>query len=609
MIRSSWVVHIFGAFAAAHALPLDSLFAVPATLEPGLSSRMETENDRIQAGAKAMFQNFGDSSLVVWDTFLVRRDPTTDASGEKTIQALWSNGSFDASGKFLGRTGGLGATTPSIAEHAWLVQGLGRWRWSLDSVKGGLLGGILSEAQDPGSITQPLEPGERAGSGGTNAQAGLELAWHGGSELSPYLEGFVLQDLVPSQLRWSRAAFNAGASASIAGDGSDSLHLRIGWDTLRLRSSRISANLGEGNASGGADWTLRIGRQTWLLEGDWERSIHNDATCRSPGLERQSSLGAASVSSPIRHGISHGHRLELSFESRAWWTSPLAGTPDLWAGEDRKNDDETRLLRLSDSLMWSTPDTSWTISVVIQQSLSEVRHPENETPSASDRPDEDLSVRMLTFMARSRRFAPADRPLASWTTVFQEDVFPRSSQSIRTSSRRENRLAGDVAVPVHDIFRPLAGLWAREQRNTWRFDSTRAGGLLDLGWSVGLESGPQESPWATVRFSSWTIKTGALLADAFAPDRIQDDWSLSLAGDAPVTQEISVAPWGRWQLERSRSWDGTGWTAVDRSTTSRLGADATWTSETLVFSLGAGHQWNDPGIDSWIARGEAKWIF
>ncbi|MBK8802935.1 MAG: hypothetical protein IPN71_12955 [Fibrobacteres bacterium] len=609
MARATSIAYILGACAAAEALPLDSLFATPSFLEPGISVQMASENDRTRGGAKAVFRDFGDSTLVIWDTVLLRRDPSTDASGEKTLQAIWTKGDFDASGRLLAHTRGLGATDPSISEHAWLAQGLARWRWSAASLEGGLLSGILAEAQDPGSVTQPLEPGEKAGSGGTNAQGGLELAWQGTSELSPFAQVYLLQDLVPSRLRWSRAAISAGAAASVAGDGSDSLRVRVGWDTLRLRSSRLSANLTEGNASGSADWTVRLGRQSWLLEGGWERAIHNDATCRSPGLERQSSLGAVGMSSPIARGLSHGHRLELELESRSWWTSPLAGTPDLWAGEDRKNDDETRTLRLADSLQWISPDTSWSIFVVAQQSLAEVRHLNNESPLSSDRPDEDLSVRMLTFTVRSSSFAPSDRPLASWTTLLQEDVFPRASQSVRTSSRRENRLSGDASLPLHDIFRPLLGAWGREQRNTWRFDSDRASGLLDLGWSVGLETGPHDEPWTVVRFSSGTVKTGALLSESFAPDRIQDDWSVALSGSIPLNEEISLGPWGRWHLERSRSWDGTAWMDPDRSTTSRLGIDASWQSASLAASIGAGHQWNDPGDDSWVARGEAQWTF
>ncbi|HOX50560.1 MAG TPA: hypothetical protein PKY05_03670 [Fibrobacteria bacterium] len=597
------------ACASVHALPLDSLFASPQAVEPGISTRSETENDRITLGAKAMFRDFGDSTLVVWDTVQLRQDPTTDASGEQTLHALWSSGRIDASGKFLGRAGGLGAASPAAGENAWLIQGLGRWRWERPQLDASLIGGLLAESQDPGSLTQPLEPGETAGSGGTNVQGGLEASWHGTSDLAPFAEGFWIQDLLPSRLRWSRAGLATGAKTSVSGDGSDTLRLHLGWDTLRLRSSRLSANLGEGNAKAQADWSLRAGRHSWLLEGALERSIRNDATCRSPGLERRSSLGAVSLWSPLGRGASHAHRLELDLETRSWWTSPLAGSPDLWAGEDRKNDDETRTLRLSDTLAWVSPDTSWTISGILQQSLAEVRHPQNESPLSTDRPDEDLSVRMFTLSVRSARFAPSDRPLAGWTTIFQEDVFPRASQSIRTSRRRENRLWGDVALPIHEVIRPLAGAWAREQRNTWRFDSSRAAGLLDAGWSVGLEAGPQASPWVAVRFSDGTTKTGAILPEGFAPDRVQEDWIVSLTGEIPVWESLVAHPWGRWQLERTRSWDGSAWMAPDRSTSSRAGSDAEWNSESLSISLGAGHQWNQPGMDSWIAHGEARWIF
>lgn len=574
-----------------------------------MKTRMEAENDRALVHGRLLVSGLADSSVVVWDTFQLQRAPTGSGSGDEAFQTIWSRGTNDAMFRLLARTNGLGALDPSIAEHAWLSQALARWRWSTPSFRGGVLGGVLVESQDPGSTTQPLEPTRPIGTKAANAQGGIELSWHGTSELAPFAEGYLLQDLAPSQLRWSKAAFSAGASTSLAGDGSDSLHLDIGWDTLRLQSSRFAANLGEGNASAQALWSLRAGRQAWTLEGSLTRSVHNDAACRSPGSERSSRSAAAMFSSPLPAGASHGHRLELDFQTRRWWTSPLAGSPDLWAGEDKKNDDETRFLRLSDSLLWISADSAWTFSVILQQSLSEVRHPENESPSASDRPDEDLSVRMLTFLARSRAFAPSDRPVASWTTLFQQDVFPRSTQSIRTFDRSENRLAADVALPVHDIFRPLLGGWAREQRNNWKFDSSRASGLLDIGWTCGMEFGPSQEPWLSLRFANWTIKTGSLIAEAFAPDRIQDDWSLTLGGTFPVTSAANVSPWGLWQLERTRSWDGTAWTGSDRSTTSRVGSDASYRGESADFSLGAGHQWSDPGIDSWIARVEGKWTF
>lgn len=602
-------VCILGVIASAYGMPTDSLFSAPASLLPGLKAGLETENDRALGQGSILVRGWADSSLSAWDTIQLQSDPSGIGSGDEAFQAIWSRGPSDAMFRLLARTNGLGALDPSVAEHAWLSQTLGRWRWSARSWRGGFLGGALVESQDPGSNTKPLEPDRSIGTTAANAQGGIELSWHGTSELAPFAEGFLIQDLLPSPLRWSKAAVSAGASTSLGGDGGDSLRLNIGWDTLRLQSSRFAANLGEGNASAQADWNLRAGRQSWTLEGALTRSVHNDATTRSPGLERTSRSAAASLSSPLPAGASHGHRLELDFQTRRWWTSSLAGTPDIWVGEDRKNDDETRILKMSDSLHWTSSDSAWTTSAVVQQSLSQVRHPENETPSASDRPDEDLSVRMFTCLVRSRSFAPSDRPLASWTTLFQQDVFPRSTQSVRTFDRSENRLAADVALPLFDIFRPLLGGWAREQRNEWRFDSSRASGLLDVGWTSGMEFGPYQEPWFSLRFANWTTKTGSLLADKFAPDRIQDDWSLALGGSIPIHSESRILPWGRWQLERTRSWDGLSWTGSDRSTTSRLGSDASYQGESVECSIGAGHQWSDPGIDSWIARLEAKWTF
>src|ERR1035437_6572183 len=488
---------VLGLAGGAMCLPMDTVFFLPEadTAKIYVSGQHQTGRSTFNARAVEM----DSASWGTWktqDTALLRQNEDGIWAGDAFWAASLTRGSVDVVWRWWTRTNGLGAPDASLADHAWLQEALARWRAPLPwGLRAGLLGGGLVEHQDPGTVTLGLDPGQIPGKGAATGLWGTEAGWAGGTSIPSSVEAMGLEDQGNALLPISRRSVGATFAASLSGDGSDSLHLYGGWDSLRLRSERFLTDRTEGVRQAGGLWSLPAGGQIWTFDGLWISSDRRDLTGRSQGQDLTGTYGDVDLSGNLGAGWSHHHRLSRSMEDRTWFSED-----SMLASQDRKDRDRTEILMLSDTLRWTTDRAGgWTALAGLVQSLRQVRHPWNPTPSSTDRPDEDLSRRTLTGSVFSSEWGWGEHPLVTWNTLLQEDVFPRGVQSIQTSRRLENRFSADLDPSPLDVarlagqdsschwLRPIGGVWGREQRNLWRFDSSRTEGLLEEGWSVGLE--------------------------------------------------------------------------------------------------------------------------
>lgn len=605
-----FTIGLLGLVRVSGALPLDTLFHAPVPVWNRLGLSVDRQQERTSLRAHSTFQDSAGSGLLeVWDSALGRGDQSETWAAEGAAMVSWSRDSLDVAWRWWGRTSALGAPDPALADHAWLQMGLARWRTGEGPWNLGLLGGGLQESQDPGAASTGLRPGSAPG---TRAQAGLagaEFAWTSSREISGGVDGRILTDLGDGSLRWMNTGISASAKASVSGTGMDSLALVASWDTLRSRSERFSVDRSDGSRQGGVEWSIEAGRSRWTVAGRLFEEIRGDLTRRIQGSDRSGTEGALEFSGPLSWGFSHQHRIASSAVDRIWFLPPTGDSLQDLAQTDQDLRDRDRAVEtaLSDTLRWNDPDSAWIVSVGLSQSLRQLRHPANRSPASGDRADEDIEIRAVGATVRSSEWGWGAKPLFAVAAIFQDDVYPRAIQSIETFHREETRFSIDAAVPLLDWVRPLGGLWGREQRNRWRFDAARTDGLLEEGWSAGIEWGPRERPWFGLRWLRWKTWSGDLAGDAFAPDRIQDDWAPEFNGSIEVADSLLLRPWGRYQIERVSSWSVSRWTEDMRIENARLGWDLVWNRSGGFVQAKLGRTWMDPGRDSWILGLEAEW--
>ena len=619
----AWIASWAG---CAPGLPFDTLFSPAPADSSGFSVSTDRETGRDRMRIRLLDRDsMGGGSWTTLDTGLARSNEQGTWSGDLLLSNSWNRDSLDLLWRMWTRFGGLGAPDPSVSDHAWLQQAIARWRlpqWT--PIRFSIAGGAAMERQDPGSLSLPLFPGSPPGRFASAALWGGEMAWaREGGDLPADFEASMLEDQGSGRLRLSRKSLQGTVAASLSGDGTDSLRLSASWDSLRLRSLELGSDRSESQRSAGATWDLRAGRQLWTVDGNWSSSSRRDQTGRSQGQDLSGWSLSLDVQGPLGGGWSHRQRLSRSFDDRSWFT-PRTGDAQLdsaAAEQDLRDGDRVRTLQLSDTLRFATDRAGgWSVWAGAVQSLRQGRHPWNASPSELDRPNEDLSRRILTLSTSSPAWSPADRPLASWTGLVQQDVFPLAVQSIATNRRGETRFSVDLDPSIADLgnwfgsdsglLRPVGGFWGREQRNRWRFDTSRTEGLLEEGWWAGCEGGPKSSPRLVARWKRWTTWTGSLQGETFAPDRIQEDWAVDLQASIPLRDTLLQAlPWFRHQVERIRAWDGSGWTGVVRALSGRAGMDLSWIRPQGRLRVGAGREWSLPGWNGWLGslQAEMRW--
>jgi hypothetical protein len=191
----------------------------------------------------------------------------------------------------------------------------------------------------------------------------------------------------------------------------------------------------------------------------------------------------------------------------------------------------------------------------------------------------------------------------------QEDVYLRAVQSTQTWKRNENRLGLNLSLPLSDWARPDLALWAREQRNLWRFLPDRREGLLEYGMTTGGEVGPADTPWASLQWTRWQVKTGATVGEAFAPDRIQDEWLPEARGFVRPMKGLGFEPWVKLMWERVTVWDGSEWMLDNRTISQRVGVDVRWQAPHGGLFGSVARVWNHLEKDAWIGSIEAGYAW
>lgn len=556
-------------------------------------------------------------SFRVLDTSLFRYagDPGIWA-GESFLHAAWarrSDSGWALSWKLWNRTNGLGAPEASAAENAWRQWGEARRVFGDSSLAAALsLGGLL-ERVDPGSNSLGIavaQPSPRGLYGAASWSA--EGHWSGLTETPARVEGRWSDLFDGTSLRQTSTSLRGDIQASLAGDGSDTVRLELAHDSARQRSTYLLTDRTQAQRVALVSWVLPLGSQNLSVAGSWDRNRFEDYAGRNPGLVRTGAAMDAAIRGRLGAGWRHDHAFRWSDEERIWKT-PNTGSlveAELQMAQDRKDQDDIAERGLVDTIGWFADRWGGVgIAFALAQSLRSIRHPLNEAPASADRPDEDISKRQFGLDLRWDRFSWNGRSLFNWSTQFQEDVYLRAVHSARTWKRSENRLGLNLSIPLAAWARPDLGLWAREQRNVWRFLPDRREGLLEYGVTTGGEIGPAEAPWASIQWTRWQVKTGATVGEAFAPDRVQDEWLPEARAFVRGKQGWSLEPWAKLMWERVAVWDGTDWVLDNRTVSQRAGVDVRWEAFRGRVYGSVARVWSHLEEDAWIGSIEAGWAW
>lgn len=610
---------VLGTWAAgAWSLPGDTLILPPAMD----SSRVRVSGDREMGRTllRHRLEWVGSPASGEWrvlDTSLFRYagDPEIWA-GEAYLHAGWaqrSDSGWGVSWRLWNRTNGLGAREASVAENAWRQSAMGRLAIGDSSLAGGLSLGALLERVDPGTQSPGIGVDETTPDGlyGAGSWA-AEGRWAGLSQTPARLEG-QWSDLFPgSSLRQTHTSLHGSIRASLSGDGTDTASLDFAHDSLRQRSTYFLTDRAHTQRQARVAWTLPVGSQNLSMAGSWDRNRFEDHARRNPGLVRTGSQMDLALGGPLRGGWRHGHAFLWSDEKRVWNT-PRTGdllANELQAAQDRRDQDAIAERILADTLGWRTERFGGGgVWVGLVQSLRAIRHPLNETPTSADRPDEDVSKRQLFLELQWDRFSWNGRSLFSWSILAQEDAYLRAVHSAHSWKRGENRLGLNLAVPLTNWLRPDLSVWAREQRNVWRFLPDRREGLLEYGMTGGGEFGPVDAAWLSLQWTRWRVKTGMTIGDDFAPDRIQDEWLPEARAYLRWGENWIFEPWFKRMLERVRVWEGADWMLDNRSVSQRLGGDLRWEFPRGGIQGSVAKVWNHFEEDAWIGSIAAHWAW
>jgi hypothetical protein len=549
----------------------------------------------------------------VLDTSLFRYagDPGVWA-GESFLHVGWAHradSGWGLSWKLWNRTNGLGAPEASVAENAWRQWGMVRRVVGDSSLAGALSLGALLERVDPGSNSPGIAVYQASPEGLFGAGSwSVEGQWAGLEETPARVSGEWSDLFEGTSLRQTKTSLLGSIQASLSGEGTDTARLDLAHDSVRQRSAYLLADRTQAQRNASISWVLPIGSQNLSVAGAWNRDRFEDHSGRNPGLVKTTAGLDAAIRGGLGGGWRHAHSFQWTDEERIWKT-PNTGTlleAELQMAQDRKDRDDIAQRGLLDTIGWSTDRWGGVgIAFGVAQSLRTIRHPLNETPSSADRPDEDVSKRQFGVDLRWDRFSWNGRSLFSWSTQWQEDVYLRAVHSAQTWKRSENRLGLNFALPVVAWARPDLALWAREQRNVWRFLSDRREGLLEYGITTGGELGPAEAPWATLQWTRWQVKTGATVGEAFAPDRVQDEWLPEARGFVRWKSGWCLEPWVKLMWERVSVWDGSDWILDNRTVSRRAGADLRWEAPHGRVSASVARVWNHLEKDAWVGSIEA----
>ncbi|MEN9307621.1 MAG: hypothetical protein RL173_1553 [Fibrobacterota bacterium] len=618
-MRTRHYLSLFGGLAAVcWSLPGDTLYA----MDGFDSSRVQLVADRQQGRTLlrhrlALVRATDAWSLRVLDTSLFRYAGTPSVlSGETFLQTGWlqrPDSGWSASWRLWNRADGLNAPVASLGENAWRQTGvlrgsLGDSAWATSFALGG-----LAERSDPGSASQGIRSDEPPARGVRGAGVwAWEGTWVGFSETPTRVAAHWNDLLGGSELRQANIGFEGAVQASLTGNDRDTIRLEVSADSTRVRSDYFLFDRADAQRGARASWFLPAGKQSWNATGGVWKGVSRDFSGRNSGLTKNGIDVSVGVEGPLAWGLRHSQIFGRIEEDRVWKSAPSGNllVDEMSAAQDRRDRDRITELTLSDTLAWRTGN--WRglgVALGLSQSLRSIRHPSNSSPVPADRPDEDIARKQLSVLFKSDAVLWGDRPTFSWTTMTQEDVYLRAVHSFNSWSRDENRLALNLAVPIAEVARPNLAGWAREQRDSWRFQPGKRKGRLEFGATLGGEIGPVDAPWASVQWTRWQVKSGAVVGGSFAPDQIQDVWNPEVRGFVRCNESLRFEPWSNLYLERVESWTGKNWSMGMRSRVLRSGADMVSESRQGGLALSVGHVWSNPGEDAWIGSLSARYAW
>jgi hypothetical protein len=592
------------------ALPSDDLLH-PLWESQGVSFEARREFDRgLLRTSLAWQDSLGSLLLEVLDTSALALNPAPRRlDGDHGLHAALSSSLWGGTGIFSWQQ--VAQIEGQFADRAALAGSHTRGRiatgWSRPwgNLRTGAWGGMLFERDDPAEGTLSLVPGAEPHHGTlATAIASLEAGWSDPEFAgSRGLVGHVQRDAGDADLREESGSLNGSWTAPLERFGS--LGARGSIDALRRRSEVLGLDRDVVRREADLVWETGLARQEITLSTGIADTLALDYTGRVPGQDGWGTWVSSSLRGDLPAGWNHRHDLSWAWSDRR--VLDIEGSQNDLERSQSSRDDH---LRLSDTLGWRIPARSGLdLSLGWQRSLTRRRHPQNPVPGPSDRPDQDVSETGIGFGLRDSSFARDDKPSFSWTWLRRDEVYLRSVRSAETRRREGHRLAADAAFEPADKIRLEVGSIAREQRTSYRFDSTRDEGLMEWQADVALQEGPAARPnlraWADYRLT-WS---GDLQGEDFAVERrtvlVKPGarlWWRPLAG-------LSVSPWIERWIETSKLWDGMEMADAPRQSEWRVALDTDYAKDAGRAHLSVVRVMSDPGTDDWRVLAEGGWAW
>lgn len=591
-------------------LPSDTVLH-PSWASQGLSVDVRHEFDRTVVRPGIAWQDsLGGALVELLDTSCLVHNPTPSRlDGEHGLHLSLSRPLLSGTGVFswqqLAQFEGQMADSSAIAGSHSRGRVLAGWERPWDAFRWGGWLGLLWEYSDPSVGNLSLVPDKEASRGATATAVGeLEAGWSMSEiGLPREIATHVQRDQGDAELREESADLRARWATRETMLG----HLLAEGtlDAARRRSEMLGFDRDLVHREASLTWGRGAFGQELSLRSFLADTASRDYTGRVPGEDSWGLGWNAGLKGVLPAGFSHRHDVQWGYSDRS------VMDVDGHRGDlERSQSSENRMLLLADTLGWATGHLGGLrIQAGWQRSLAQNRHPENPEPGVSDRPDQDVSETGLGASLRDSALARGDKPLFSWSWLGRDEVYLRAVRSAETRRLEGHRLSFDLGLrPAQRVGLEL-GSNAREQRTTYRFDSTRNAGLMEWQWDCAIQEGPSARPnlrfWVEQR-RTWT---GGLEGEDFAVENRTILWKPGARTWWRLRKDWALSPWVEYWIENTRTWDGTRLAEDPRQTEWRIALDGD-----ALFERGSAHAslqriLADPGTDDWRVSGEGRWTW
>lgn len=607
---------LFSLFAApwaqdSYMLPSDTILH-PSWESQGLSLEVRHEFQRTLVRPGLAWQDSILGSLVeLLDTSCVVRNPSPSRwDGQHGLHATVSRPLSTGSGIFslqqLGQFEGQLSDSAALAGSHTRSRVLAGWEQPWNSFRWGGWLGLLWEHDDPSSGSLPLDPGRSAHRGNTTtALAGLGGLWTLSEEDLPReFAAHVQRDQGDAELREESADLRARWSTTESPFGR--LFAEGAIDASRRRSELLGIDRDVVRREASLAWVGSALGQELTLRPHAADTVQFDYSGRIPGEDSRGWGMGADLAGALPSGLIHRHVVQWDRTDRS--VMDMEGNR---SGLEKSQSSENGTLFLSDTLGWKTSAFGGlTMRGGWARSILRSRHPENPDPGVSDRPDQDLSETGVGFSVRDSVLARGEDPLFSWSWIGRDEVYLRAVRSADTRRLEGHRISIDAAFqPARRIVLEWGGN-AREQRTTYRFDSTRDAGLMEIQWDAAVQEGPVARPHARAWIEQRWTWMGSLEGEDFAVEDRTILWKPGARIWWRPSKTWSLSPWVEYWLESSRTWDGTRMAENPRQTELRVALDfESEIGESGRASATVKKIYADPGADDLRFSGEGKWTW